>query len=397
MKRLRVNRRLLRLTLLLLPLLALFIYVGVRSGPLAPVLVTTAVAEERAIAPALFGIGTVESRYTYKIGPTATGRVLKVNVQVGDTVAPGQVFAEMDPIDLDERIASQTAAVRRADANLLAAVSGVEEASARASYANTQADRYEQLLRTGAVSEELVENKRQERAVADAGLESARALLEATREDVKRTRADSAALMLQRTNLSLVSPVAGLVSLRMADPGATVVPGQTLVEVLDPSSLWINVRFDQLRSAGLRQGLPAHVVLRSEAGRPLTGHIVRVEPLADAVTEEILAKIILDTLPSPLPPVGELVEAKVALPVLPVGTAVSNAAIQRVDGRLGVWLIDDSGIRFTPVEVGATDLDGWVQIITGLEPGQRLVVYSYSALSTRNRIKVVDQLPGTSS
>jgi len=120
MKRVHVNRRLLGLALLLLPLLALFIYVGVRSGPLAPVLVTTAVAEERAIAPALFGIGTVESRYTYKIGPTMTGRVLKVGVQVGDTVAPGQVLAEMDPVDLDEKIASLTAAVRRADANLLA-------------------------------------------------------------------------------------------------------------------------------------------------------------------------------------------------------------------------------------------------------------------------------------
>lgn len=397
MKRLHVNPRLLRLALLLLPLLALFIYVGVRSGPLAPVLVTTAVVEERAIAPALFGIGTVESRYTYKIGPTTTGRVLKVNVQVGDTVAPGQVLAQMDPIDLDERIASLTAAVHRADANLLATASGVEEASARATYANTQADRYEQLLRTGAVSKELVDDKRQDRAVADAGLEAARALLEAAREDVKRTRSDHAALMLQRANLSLVSPVAGLVSLRMADPGATVVPGQTLVEVLDPTSLWLNVRFDQLRTAGLRQGLPAHVLLRSGAGRSLAGRVARVEPLADAVTEEILAKIILDTLPSPLPPVGELVEVTVALPDLPVGPAVPNASIQRVDGRLGVWLIDDSGIQFTPVEVGATDLDGWVQILTGLEPGQRLVVYSYSALSARKRIKVVDHLPGTSS
>jgi multidrug resistance efflux pump len=66
-------------------------------------------------------------------------------------VAPGQVLAEMDPIDLDERIVSLTAAVHRADANLLATASSIEEASARATYANTQADRYEQLLRTGAV------------------------------------------------------------------------------------------------------------------------------------------------------------------------------------------------------------------------------------------------------
>jgi RND family efflux transporter MFP subunit len=396
MKRLPINRRLVPLVLVLIPLLALFVYVGVRSGPLAPVLVTAALVEERAIAPALFGIGTVESRYTYKIGPTTTGRVLKVDAQVGDTVRAGQGLAEMDPIDLDERIGSQNAAVRRADANMLAAASQVEEASARMTYANTQAERYEQLLRTGAVSEEVVEVKRQERAVGDAGLAVAHANLDASREELTRVRADQAALMLQRANLRLVAPVAGLVSVRNVDPGATVVPGQAVVEVIDPTSLWMNVRFDQLRAAGLKMGLPAGVVLRSRAGESFPGRVARVEPMADAVTEEILAKIILDTLPFPLPPVGELVEVTVALPALPSGAAVPNASIHRVDGRLGVWLIDDGGLRFATVAVGAADLDGWVQIVSGLTPGQRLVVYSHRALSARNRIKVVDRLPGTS-
>lgn len=50
------------------PLLALFVYVALRSGPLAPVPVVLATVEERGLAPILFGIGTVEARYTYKIG-----------------------------------------------------------------------------------------------------------------------------------------------------------------------------------------------------------------------------------------------------------------------------------------------------------------------------------------
>ncbi len=86
---------------------ALFGYVVLRSGPLAPVAVRTAAVEARSISPALFGIGTVEARFSYKIGPTIAGRVAKINVDVGERVRAGQVLAEMDPVDLDARIAAR--------------------------------------------------------------------------------------------------------------------------------------------------------------------------------------------------------------------------------------------------------------------------------------------------
>lgn len=72
MKYLPVQGRTLALLVVLLPLLALFVYVALRSGPLAPVPVIVAAVENRSISPALFGIGTVESRYTYRIGPRST-------------------------------------------------------------------------------------------------------------------------------------------------------------------------------------------------------------------------------------------------------------------------------------------------------------------------------------
>ena len=65
MKGLPLQRRTLALIAVIVPLLALFIYVGLRSGPLAPVAVTVANVESRAITPALFGIGTVEARYAW--------------------------------------------------------------------------------------------------------------------------------------------------------------------------------------------------------------------------------------------------------------------------------------------------------------------------------------------
>ena len=109
MNRLPLQGRTLTLLAVIVPLLALFIYVGLRSGPLAPVAVTVVAVESRPVAPALFGIGTVETRYTYKLGPTFTGRLKRLDVHVGDEVKGGQVLGEMDPVDLDDRIRSQDA------------------------------------------------------------------------------------------------------------------------------------------------------------------------------------------------------------------------------------------------------------------------------------------------
>ena len=75
MKRLPLQKGTLALLALTIPLLVLFIYISLRSGPLASVPVTLATVENKSISPALFGIGTVEARYTYKIGPTFAGRV----------------------------------------------------------------------------------------------------------------------------------------------------------------------------------------------------------------------------------------------------------------------------------------------------------------------------------
>ena len=392
-----LNSRTLALVGVLGTLLSLFVYVALRSGPLAPVPVTVALAENRAITPALFGIGTIEARYTYKIGPTVVGRIKRVDVDVGDRVQAGQLLGEMDPVDLDDRVAALEASIKRAEATVLAAEAQVQDATARKSYADAQAQRYEQLWPARAVSEVAVETKRHDRQVAEAVLAAARANLDASNQELVRIRSDRDGVIQQRASLRLIAPVDGLVVLRSADPGTTVVAGQAVVEVIDPASLWINVRFNQLRLSGLRAGLPARIVLRSQAGHTIAGHVLRVEPLADAVTEETLAKVVFDALPEFLPPVGELAEITVALPALAVAAVVPAASVQRVDGRLGVWAIRDGALRFVPIKVGASDLDGRVQILDGLKPGERVVVYSQSALNVRSRIKVVEDLAGVSS
>lgn len=382
MKRLSLQGRTLTLIAVIIPLLALFAYVGFRSGPLAPVAVTVAKVESRAITPSLFGIGTVEARYTYKIGPTFAGRVKSLDVHVGDYIKAGQVLGEMDPVDLDDRVRSQDSALNRAQAAL-------REAEARQAYAKTQADRYGQLLAVRSTSEETATTKLQELQIADAALAAAR-------EDLARVRSDREALVAQRSNLRLIAPADGVVAVRDADPGTTIVAGQAVVEVIDPKTLWVNVRFDQINAAGLAGGLPARVVLRSREGEALQGRVLRVEPKADAVTEETLAKVVFDTIPRPLPPVGELAEVTIDLHPLPAASVVPNAAIRRNGVGVGVWRIAEGKLGFVPLKVGASDLNGFVQVRGGINEGDRVVAYSEKILNARSRVRVVERIPGVS-
>lgn len=375
-----MTRRTLALLAVLVPLLALFVYVGLSSGPLAPVAVTLATVQDRSLSPALFGIGTVEARYTYKIGPTLTGRVKRLDVQVGDQVKAGQLLGEMEPVDLDERMRSQQAAAKRAEAVL-------REAEARRRYAQSQAQRFEKLYAKRMTSEEIISTKRQELQIADA-------VLSAAREDLARATSDYQALVAQRRNLRLIAPTDGVVAARNADPGTTVVAGQSVVELIDPDSLWINTRFDQISASKLEAGLPASIVLRSRNGQALDGRVLRVEPMADAVTEEILAKVAFEAPAQALPPIGELAEVSVALPALAAAPVLPSAAISLQAGRIGVWQVIDGDLQFTPISLGAADLDGWVQVAAGLESGARVVVYREKALTERSRLHVVEQIPG---
>ncbi len=317
-----------------------------------------------------------------------------MRVQPGDAVKAGQLLGEVDPVDFDERLRAQDSAIKRAQANVLVAQAQVREAEARAGFASAQAKRYSELGKSRMVSAESVESKRQEQRMAAASVSAARAGQEAAQQELSGLRADRLGQKQVRDSLQLIAPVDGVVVRREADPGTTVVAGQSVLEVVDPASLWLNVRFDQKRAQGLRAGLAALISLRSQPDTAFAGRVARVESYADAVTEELLAKVSFTPLPAKLPAIGEMAEVNVALSALPLAPAIPNAAVRRVDGLLGVWLLEDGDLRFIPVKLGAVDLQGRVQVLEGLRGGESIILYSRKSLSADSRINVVDEIQG---
>lgn len=382
------------LGLLGLLLLGALVIVVMRSGPLAPTRVTVVKTTEGAFAPALFGIGTVEARRTYLIGPTAAGRVRRVAVDVGDTVKAGQLVAEMDPVDLDERAAALDASIARAGSAVAGTQAQRIDALAKKELAAINARRYVELGEKNFISASAVEARLQEQTSADAGVSSSDANLAGARHDLQRLAAERAGLRQQRANVRLLAPGDGVVISRDAEMGSTVVAGQAVIRVIEPSSLWVKVRLDQGRSAGLVAGQRATIILRSSPATPMAGIVARVEAVSDSVTEERGAMVSFDRLPAGVA-VGELAEVTLTLPRTTPALLLPNASLKRQNDQPGVWLLDGGALRFQPVRVGQASLDGQVQVLHGLKAGDEVVVYSEKELAASSRIKVVDALAGS--
>ena len=367
------------------------VFVALRTGPLAPVQVTLTRVTSGTLSPSVFGIGSVEARRSWMIGPTTAGRVLLVKVDVGDVVKAGQLLAEMDPVDLDQRLQALDASLARAGSAQLAAQAQLSDATARRTLAWSNNERNLSLAGQNFISAGALEARQQELLSANAALQAAQANLEGAGQDQLRLKADRAGLLQQRGNVRLLAPADGVVTSRDAEAGSTVVAGQPVLRLIDPASLWVRLRVDQGRSAGLATGLPARIVLRSQARHELTGQVARIELLADSVTEERIAQVAFAQPPAGVS-VGEMAEVTLSLPVISPALLLPNASIARQQGQTGVWRLKSGQPEFVPVQLGAIGLDGQVQVLQGLAAGDEVVVYSQKALSAGTRIQVVGAL-----
>ncbi len=381
------KRNVFGLLLLVLVLIGWLLY---SKGPLGPPKVTVTAVQQQSFNAGVFGIGTVDARLTYAIGPTQAGRVFKVFADQGDKVAAGKVLGEMDPVDLEQKVTGAAASVAKARSSLLAAEAQARDTASRRNLARTSAERYNALFKANALSREIVDVKNNEANAAQSAHESAQAATESARGEVARANADYAALISQRNNLQLISPVDGLVVSRDAEPGATVVAGQSVFRLIDPATLWVRTRIDQGRFHGIAVGQPAMIVLRSRPDKQLAGKVVRLEVQADSVTEERLVNVAFNEAPGVLP-LGELAEVTISFPPVANALVVPAAAVKKQGKQNGVWLLEGNALRFQPVEIGAQSLDGKVQIIKGLGLQDSVVVYSQQLLQGGMKVRAEKQ------
>ncbi|MBU1396888.1 MAG: efflux RND transporter periplasmic adaptor subunit [Gammaproteobacteria bacterium] len=379
------SKRSLTLTLGALAFLAAFVWLLATSGPLAPVGVETTQASRADLRPSVYGIGTVEARHAYSVGPIQAGRLLRVLVDQGEPVKAGQLLAEIDPVDLRQRAEAASSAAARARQAAQAAQAQVTEADSRARLAQANSERYQALYQQNFVAKEMADSRRHEAAAAEAALAAARASASGALREIGRAEAELRGIDQLRQSLKLVSPIDGVVTAREAEPGATVVAGQAVLRLVDPARLWVRARVDQARAQGVQVGQAADIVLRSMPGASLPGKVVRIDLQSDAVTEERIVNVAFDPAPAQLY-LGELAEVTIGLPGARDVLTVPRAALAQSGGQTGVWRVEAGRARFRPVQPGMQTAEQ-VQIVSGLQAGDQLIVYSAKQLDDGVRVR----------
>jgi len=209
-----------------------------------------------------------------------------------------------------------------------------------------------------------------------AALQSARAGLENARQVLAAREAEQRALghevRYSDTLLSftrITAPGDGVVILRQAEIGATVVPGSPIFRLADPATLWVAMRVDESMVGRVAVGQPAEIRLRT--GEVRTGKVARIARQSDAATRELEVNVAFAS-----PPERFAIDQEAEVTILAgeqAGTVVPVSALMRNrEGRQGVLVVSDARTAFRPIETGGADARQ-VIVTKGLAGGERVV------------------------
>lgn len=282
----------------------------------AAVLIAATACRKSADDRPLRASGYVEATEV-RVAAEVGGRVLRMPVEEGNRVTAGALIAELDTGDVAIAIRrvdaerAQAAAqlrllqagarpedVRQARAQAEAAQGDVAAAESELKSAELDLARFEALLASSAGSRKQRDDAATRREVAAARVAATKDRVHAANEAVARLRAGArreeiaaaqarvdavdaqlAALRKNEADARVTSPVDGIVTSRLVDPGEVVAPRTPLVVVTDLDRAWANVYVDEPVVPRLKLGQT--IPLMTDAGQRLAGTITYISPKAE--------------------------------------------------------------------------------------------------------------------
>lgn len=341
-------------------------------------------------------IGTVRTKTQMLVTSKVQAYVREVRVRQGDHVEQGRVLVTVDERELAARADRARAGLAEAEMGLDEARRTLEEAdaglrSAEAdhAYAEATASRYRQLWQRELVSAqdyEAVDVKRKSTAAAVEQAQARIASLRA-REKQMRYRIDAAGAELQAAEIALgetriTAPATGLVVDRRAEPGDLAIPGQALLVLDDPRAYRLETVVGESAIGRVQLGQTVPVLIDS-LERTLAGRVTEIIPAADPASRTVTVK--LDLPADPGLRTGLFGRAR-----FPAGERqallVPLAALVERGQLTSAYVVDPQGIaRLRLVTAGARYADR-VEILSGLEAGDRIVVEGVPRVSDGVRV-----------
>jgi HlyD family secretion protein len=302
--------------------------------------------------------GNLAPQARVAILPKMPGTLSRVTVDIGDEVRAGQVVAELDAREIEAQVDAAAAAVNVAEA-------GVEAAEAALANANLEHERARNLFERGALPRQRLDAAETARRAATAQRDLAKATLAQAQASLRRARE-------VRRDVTLTSPVEGVVVERNYDAGSLVSPGdRPMLVVADLRIMTLEAGVSELEAGRLRVGMPARITVQARDGEVFEGRIAAIAPEVDPRNRHFRIEVRTSN------PGGALLSgmyATVTIPLAraPQALAVPREAVTTRDGRRVALRIEGGTVSDVAVTEGMHD-GRLVQIAAGLQPGDVIV------------------------
>jgi membrane fusion protein (multidrug efflux system) len=302
---------------------------GGGRGPSGPLSAEAYVVVHQSVPYNIRVIGSLMANEVVEITSEQSRRLTAIHVQEGELVKQGDLLFELDDSDLK---------------------ASMGELKARRELAIINERRLRQLLETQTASQAEYDRVRSELDVIDA--------------QIKQIQTE-----LDRTQIA--APFAGRVGLRRVSLGAWVTPSTVLTSLQDVSSIKIDFKVPERHAPAIRPG--GRFTFRPEgSGKWTEGKVLAVEPAIESQTRSLIVRGIATN------PQNELFPGAFAEVELPLRTdensvlIPSQAVVPSAQGS-SVFVYSEGKARVRPIELGIRLADQ-VQVLTGLEPGDQVLI-----------------------
>ncbi|MGC2519560.1 MAG: efflux RND transporter periplasmic adaptor subunit [Burkholderiales bacterium] len=257
--------------------------------------------------------GTVDA-HQVDLSFQAGGRILRLNTDEGRKVQVSEVVAELAPKDYElalsraraqENSAQKALAVLQAGSrpqDIRSAEAALLQTEADLHFANAEVKRNTDLVARHFVSQEALDHAIDQADVAVAKVEQAKQNLSLLREgprkeDIARAAADYAAARAavaiaeqQLAYVKLVSPVAGVVSVRLSERGQVVAAGQAVFRVAELDRPWVRAYLGEKDLPRVKLGQTAEVRVDGLPGKSFAGRLSFISPEAEFTPKTVETK-----------------------------------------------------------------------------------------------------------
>ncbi|GAB4159340.1 MAG: efflux RND transporter periplasmic adaptor subunit [Cyanobacteria bacterium J069] len=366
----------------------------------------TAIAETSSLDESPTYTGTTQPVRQASLRSQVEGRLLDLNVDVGDSVRQGEVLGRLDSSLLSAAVNQDRAELAALESQVAQAEAEVSDARAQAAQAEVElqqarldSDRLQRLAAEGAISQQQADQARTAALSSEQVFLSAQERIRTRQQAVvaarRRVQAQQAAVEEARerqTYSVLAAPLDGVVLERLTESGNLVQPGNEILKVGDFSAVKVAVQVSELDLAQLRTGQPTRVQLDAYPGETFAGRVSRISPAADPSSRLVPVEVVMPNSGSRR--LGSGLLARVQFQSQQAGRIVVPEAALEAGGEGNdsvVFVVEGTGAEAKavarPVQVGDR-ANGRVEILSGLQPGEAYVLRSSRPLQEGESVRL---------